>query len=509
GRTRPADAGLRRRDGAAEPAAHARRHRARRVDRRPARPRRRERHRHPAAADLRHAAGLGDHHAVLHLLGRPVRRGHHLDPVQHPRRALVGGDDLRRLPDGAAGQGRRGADGRLHQQLRRRLRRHRDDHLHRAGHRGLRAALRAAGVLRGDVPLLRQLRRHEQGAADEDRLRHDARLPAGRRRHGHRHRPAADDLRQHGDDPRLRLPRRRHRPLRHQRDPLLDRGRAALQGRARTDRRPRGAEGLGQPAEALVAGAAVVADRLLDGHHPGRRHARKLHVLWRGAAHGEGRGELRQGADRGRDRAGDRGACGGHLRPAADAHARRARLAHRGGAARRADHVGAAAGAHALRRAEGLRLGPDRLDVSRQCRRADRGAGGGAVVRGDPPRALLDHRGDHPRRLRDRGLHRQQCGVRHHADADLRRHRLRAEEARLPAGAAGARPGAGRPDGGGLPAVAADQPGQPRRVLLELAGEQHHGVGLRPAALAGRVLGARALQRPSQPDRPGPAAGRL
>ena len=39
----------------------------------------------------------------LHLLGCAVRRGDHLDPVQHPRRTLVGGHHLRRLPDGAAG----------------------------------------------------------------------------------------------------------------------------------------------------------------------------------------------------------------------------------------------------------------------------------------------------------------------------------------------------------------------------------------------------------------------
>ena len=51
-------------------------------------------------------ADLGDHHAVLHLLGRAVRRRHHLDPVQHPRRAVVGGDHLRRLSDGPAGPGR-------------------------------------------------------------------------------------------------------------------------------------------------------------------------------------------------------------------------------------------------------------------------------------------------------------------------------------------------------------------------------------------------------------------
>ena len=41
---------------------------------------------------------LGHHPAVVHLLGRALRRRHHLDPVQHPGRALVGGDHLRRLP---------------------------------------------------------------------------------------------------------------------------------------------------------------------------------------------------------------------------------------------------------------------------------------------------------------------------------------------------------------------------------------------------------------------------
>ena len=45
---------------------------------------------------------VGDHPAVKHVLGRAVRRLDHLDPVQHPRRALVGRDHLRRLPDGAS-----------------------------------------------------------------------------------------------------------------------------------------------------------------------------------------------------------------------------------------------------------------------------------------------------------------------------------------------------------------------------------------------------------------------
>ena len=45
---------------------------------------------------------------------------------------------------------------------------------------------------------------------------------------------------------------------------------------------------------------------------------------------------------------------------AADAHARRAGLAHRRGAARRPADLGPAARAAAVRRAEGFRLGPDR-----------------------------------------------------------------------------------------------------------------------------------------------------
>ena len=57
---------------------------------------------------------------LVHLLGRAVRRRHHLDPVQHPRRAMVGGDHLRRLSDGAAGPRGRGADGGVHVVVRRR-----------------------------------------------------------------------------------------------------------------------------------------------------------------------------------------------------------------------------------------------------------------------------------------------------------------------------------------------------------------------------------------------------
>ncbi len=76
--------------------------------------------------------------------------------------------------------------------------------------------------------------------------------------------------------------------------------------------------------------------------------------------------ELRQGSHRGRVRARDGGACVRHLGAAADAGARHSRLGHRGDPARRPDGVGAQSRAAAVRRAQGFRLGPHRLDVSRQ-----------------------------------------------------------------------------------------------------------------------------------------------
>ena len=62
---------------------------------------------------------------------------------------------------------------------------------------------------------------------------------------------------------------------------------------------------------------------------------------------------------------GDRRARRRHERVAADAHARRPRLADRGGAARRVADLGPAAWPAALPGAEGVRLGPDREHVSR------------------------------------------------------------------------------------------------------------------------------------------------
>ena len=129
-----------------------------------------------------HAADLGHHHAVLHLLGRVVRRRDHVHSLQHTRRTMVGGHHVRRLSDGPAGQGRRSVDGRLHLVLCRRAVRRHHDHAGRAAGRGLCAAVRACGEIRGVFPGLLQLRRPEQGASVQDHRRHDDRLCACRRR---------------------------------------------------------------------------------------------------------------------------------------------------------------------------------------------------------------------------------------------------------------------------------------------------------------------------------------
>src|SRR4030095_15563918 len=92
-----------------EPLLRGARHHARHHHRRAPGPGGRQRGGDPAAADHADAADVGDHPAHLDLLGRALRRSHHVHPLQHPGRALVGGDHVRRLPDGAAAQGGAGA----------------------------------------------------------------------------------------------------------------------------------------------------------------------------------------------------------------------------------------------------------------------------------------------------------------------------------------------------------------------------------------------------------------
>ena len=128
-------------------------------------------------------------------------------------------------------------------------------------------------------------------------------------------------------------------------------------------------------------------------------------------------GQLRQGPHRGRVRAGDRGACLRHRGAAADAGARHSRLRHRGDPARRADGVGPQSRTAAVRRAQGFRLGPDRLDVSRQRRRPRAGADHGADLRLDPARAVRRGGADDRGVLRDRRLCDPERDVRHLADA--------------------------------------------------------------------------------------------
>ena len=129
-----------------------------------------------------------------------------------------------------------------------------------------------------------------------------------------------------------------------------------------------------------------------------------------------------------------------------------------------------------------------------------------AAVRGDPAHPVLDHRADHHRGLRDRRLHRAQRHARHLVHAAVRRRRLRAEEARLPARAAGAVAGARRPRGSRVPPGDDGLQGRPGDLLVELAG-RHASPRWRWRCCSGRcspLPGASSVPRPrvaALPDR--------
>ena len=129
GRNRQSVPRLRHGGAAVQHHGDGRRHRARRRHRGAARPRRRQRRCDPAAAHILHVADFGDHHVVVHLLGCAVRRRDHVHLVQHPRRTVVGGDDVRWPPDGSAGPRRRGTHRRLHLVVRGRAVRGHHDHV--------------------------------------------------------------------------------------------------------------------------------------------------------------------------------------------------------------------------------------------------------------------------------------------------------------------------------------------------------------------------------------------
>ena len=104
-------------------------------------------------------------------------------------------------------------------------------------HRVVRPALRTAGILRRLPAHVLLVRRPRPRGEAQDHHLDGARAPARRRRHGHRLGPAAHDLRLRSADARRQLPGRRHRPLRHQRDPAHDGG-AARAARPRGEDQP-------------------------------------------------------------------------------------------------------------------------------------------------------------------------------------------------------------------------------------------------------------------------------
>ncbi len=223
--------------------------------RRAAGPGRAQRRRHPPAAHFHDGSNLGHRDALVHLLGGALRRRDHLDSLQHPGRGLVGGDDLRRLSDGAARQGGGGAHGRFHVVLYRLAGGGAADHLPRAGHRLLRVEIRAAGIFRGLPSHLLLVRRPGARGEAQDHHFHDARPPACGRRHGHGLRPAAHDFRVGQSSARHQLPGRGHRPVRHQRNPADDGGAARAARPRRQDQPARSAEGMERAAAVLGCAA--------------------------------------------------------------------------------------------------------------------------------------------------------------------------------------------------------------------------------------------------------------
>ena len=91
---------LRHRRHSHQPAARAHRGHGRHRGRGVARHRSRHDGRLAAADHLRPRADRGDDHARRHLVRRHVRRIDHVDPVEHPRRVVVGGDRHRGQSDG-------------------------------------------------------------------------------------------------------------------------------------------------------------------------------------------------------------------------------------------------------------------------------------------------------------------------------------------------------------------------------------------------------------------------
>src|SRR3989475_750619 len=175
------------------------------------------------------------------------------------------------------------------------------------------------------------------------------------------------------------------------------------------------------------------------------------------------------------------------------------RLALRGNPAWRPDGVGAEPRPAAVRRAQGLRLGPDRVDVSGQCRRPHPGTHDRAALRRRAASTVLGDRAHDRRVLRDRCLRNPERHVRHLADARLRGGRLCIQEDRHSARSVHAGAGAREPRRGRLPAVHDRGRGRLARVLVERScGLDHHaGAGAVVLAADFRRDGADAERHPA------------
>jgi TctA family transporter len=141
-------------------------------------------------------------------------------------------------------------------------------------------------------------------------------------------------------------------------------------------------------------------------------------------------------------------------------------------------------GSVAVRRAQGLRLGSHRVDVSRQCRRPRDRAHHGADLCRHSARSVCRHRTDDRGVVRHRRVRDPERDVRRLADAALRRRRLRLQEDRHPACALHARARARQPHRGRIPSVDDRRRRRPASVLVEWARRLDHHTRLHSAVLA-------------------------
>ena len=149
------------------------------------------------------------------------------------------------------------------------------DHAGGAAGRAVCVAVRPGGKILGLFPRVLQLRRHEQGAAGQDRGVDDDRLCARRGRPRPDDRQPAPDLRLRDAAHRLRLPDRGDRPVRHRRNPADHGGGPVVQGPLGDDQSQGGVGHLEDAAALLDDVAALLHHRMLDGQS--RRRARRRH----------------------------------------------------------------------------------------------------------------------------------------------------------------------------------------------------------------------------------------